>query len=144
MPECLLSTDQKILLAVSSLPVKYCIWSLVLSDDEGAGLFHIRHAAGVVVAHSGEDDAQGVLYGIVGRRVKQHVYRGTMTTNQRSILDLHVVARTAALEQHVMIARCDQGESANDRVVSHGLLTVITAVRFNLHVHLASGCKVIV
>ena len=59
--------------------------------------------------------------GIAGGGAEQHIDRRAMAADQRTVLDLDVIARAAALEQQVMIARRDQRAPANHRVVGLGL-----------------------
>ena len=66
-------------------------------------------AAGTVVAHAGHDDAQGVAAGKFGDRAKEHVHRGLVAVDERTVGDFHDVLRAAALEQHVSAPRGDQG-----------------------------------
>ena len=77
----------------------------VLRDRGGAGLLHLQHAARAVVAHAGHDDADRVAARVARGRAEQHVHRGPVAADQRPVAHLDVVARAAALQQHVAVAR---------------------------------------
>ena len=61
------------------------------------------------------------------RRAEQHIDRGPMPRHQRAVLDRDVIARAAALQQHVLVAGRDQHAAAQ-----HGV-----AIRRFLHLHCA-------
>src|ERR1700761_5055811 len=89
----------------------------VLCDGLRACLAHLEHAPGAVVAHAGEDDADGVLAGVACGRTKEYVDRGTMAADERPLLHLDKVACSAAAQQHVVIAGSDEGATPDDGVV---------------------------
>jgi hypothetical protein len=59
----------------------------VLGDGVGAGLLHLEHAVGAVVAHPGEDNPDRILPRIARRGAEQHVDRRTVAANQRPVLN---------------------------------------------------------
>ena len=83
---------------------------------------HLQHPGRAVVAHAGHDDAHGVFSGIAGGRAEKHVHAGPVATHQRAVLDLDVVARAAAFEEHMTVARGNERLAAQDGVAVGGFL----------------------
>src|SRR6201999_2358282 len=95
---------------------------LVLGDRPRAGVEHLLEAARSVVAHPGHDHAERVRAGRARDRAEEYVDRRAMARDERSVDDLGQVLRAAALDQHVLAARGDQGASRQDAVAIRRLL----------------------
>ena len=65
-------------------------------------------------------DADNVSASVASGGAKQHVNGRTMAADQRPILNLDVVTRTAALEQQMMIPWCDECAPAQHGIVRLG------------------------
>jgi len=47
--------------------------NLVLGDSHGTGVLHLQHSVRAIVAHSGEDDANGIPSGIASGRAEKYI-----------------------------------------------------------------------
>ena len=97
---------------------------LVLRDGRRAGLLHLQQALGAVVAHPGHDDPERIGARVLGGGAEQHVDRRAVARDQRAVPDGDVIARAAALQEHVAIARRDERAAGDYRIAVLGLLDV--------------------
>lgn len=93
----------------------------VLSKIKSSSLLHLKHASRSIITHASHDDTDDVTAAVASSRAEQHVDRGTMPTDQWSILDLDIIASATALEQCVSIAGRNQCLPTNHRVIILGL-----------------------
>ena len=89
---------------------------LVLRDGVGAGLTHVQQTGGAVVSHSGQNRSDGILAGVLGDGVKQHLDAGLLATHGRTVLERDVVVGAGSAQQHVQSSRGDQDTSGHDTV----------------------------
>ena len=82
---------------------------LVLGDGTAACLLHREHPLHSIRAHARKDSGRRMGSGGFRDRVEQHIYGRTLEAHERSIFYLYSIRRRSAAQQHVKIARCDQG-----------------------------------
>ena len=86
---------------------------LILGHAIGAGIAHLLQSARSVVAHSGHDDAEGILSGCLRDRAEQYVDRRFVAVDERAVADLDVVLGSAAFHHHVFPSRRDQCQAGS-------------------------------
>ena len=95
---------------------------LVLCDRLRSGPAHLQQAIGAVVAHAGQEDAEGVRGRRPGGRPEQDVDRRAMARDERTILHRHRVAAAPALDHEVTPAGGDQGAAPHHGIAVLRLL----------------------
>jgi len=85
-----------------------------LGEGVGAGIVHLLHALGTVVAHAGEDDADGVGAGVACGGAEEYVDGGAVPADERAIAHLDKVAVVGAFDERVFASGSDQRVAGQD------------------------------
>ena len=94
----------------------------VLRDRGGAGGVHFVEAGGAVVAHAGEDHADGVRAGGLRDRAEEDVDARLVAGDERAVVEVDAVLGAVAHDQHVPVAGRDQRAAVDDAVAFRGFL----------------------
>ena len=98
---------------------------LVLRDGGGAGALHLEQAVGAVVAHAGQDDADGVGAGGLGHRAEQHVDAGPVPGDERPVARARRRSWAPLRTSSVAVAGRDQRAPGRTRSPSSASFTSI-------------------
>ena len=80
---------------------------LVLGDGIGTGLLHLEQAARAVIAHAGQNRADGIGSDVLGHRAEHHVHRRTVTVHRWAVVQATYVTRAVACHQQMFVAGRD-------------------------------------
>ena len=92
----------------------------ILGNGEGVGALHLQEAVGAVIAHPGQQHADGVSSGGLRHGAKKHVHARPVAGDQGPFTNFKKVSGAHPVDVRVPLSRSDIGTSGHNRIAIGG------------------------